>query len=68
MTLRDPASARRSHARLLRAHLRGEIDEKTMRALNNGFTVQLGYFRLEAEVRIEGKLDAVLDRQAEGKR
>jgi len=50
-------ATRKTLARILRYRLKGDIDDATARTLISGFNTMLGYWKLEADLRIEERLD-----------
>ena len=54
-------NSRKSYARILRAYLRDEIPTEKARALGYLMTGFLQYWRLEADLRIEERLQAIED-------
>jgi hypothetical protein len=66
--LRTHDSARRTLASFIRAYRRGELDKDLYRGLVYGMSALLGYFKLESDLRIEERLDAVEAAIAEAKK
>ncbi len=56
---------RLTYARLLRLRATGRLNPPTFRDLVYGFTSFLGYWKLEADIRLEEKLEA-LERKLDG--
>ena len=59
LTLHTHDSARRSLGRLLRLFHNDDIDEGKFRAMVYGFNALLAYFKLDAELDIEARLEAI---------
>lgn len=59
LTLNTVTNSRLTLGRLMRARVAGKIDRELFRDLCYGFEKQLQYWKLEADLRIEGRLDAI---------
>jgi hypothetical protein len=59
LALNDYKTARHSLTRLLRMRFRGEIDTETYRDMIKGFQALLSYDKLEKEIDLERRLDAL---------
>jgi hypothetical protein len=59
LTLSKHDSARRTLGRLIRAFHADDIDEAKFRAMVYGFNALLAYFKLDAELDIEARLEAI---------
>mgnify|MGYP007123703269 CR=1 FL=1 len=60
-------NSRKSFARIIRLYARGELDRVLFRDLTYGFTGYLAYWKLEKDIEIESRLDAIeqaIERQA----
>lgn len=55
----DTEAARKSLGRIMRAYLSGGLPRDIFRDLCYSFSVLLGYFKQEADQRIEDRLDAI---------
>jgi hypothetical protein len=62
MRLNTIENSRRTLASIIREFHKGKIDETTFRALVYGMSKLLEYFRIEKELQIEERLDAIEDR------
>lgn len=59
LLLNTTENARRSLARVLRAYLAGTLDATKYRNLVYGLSAMLGYYRQEADMQIEARLEKI---------
>ena len=59
LPLNNHKNARQTLARLIREYYHDEVPEEKMRAITYALNCLLGYFKLEADLRIEERLDAI---------
>ena len=59
LTLHTHDAARRTLGRLMRAHYNDEIEESKFRAMVYSFNALLAFFKLDAELDIEARLEAI---------
>ncbi len=59
LRLNTPANARRSLARIIRMRAKDEITEADYKSIVYGISSMLGYFKLESDLRIEERIEAL---------
>ena len=68
LRLNTLSNAKRSYNRIIGAYLRGELSTEKARTMGYLLTGVLQYWRLESDLRVEERLDAVEAAIAEGKK
>ncbi len=61
LPMRTHAEARRTLARIIRQHYRGELDDQKARTLGYLLNTMLAFFRLEMDARIENDIQKLTE-------
>lgn len=70
LRLNNLVNTRKSYARIIRALMAGTVDIEKGRALGYLFSGMLGYWKLEADLQIEARLEQIeqqLEKQKDGR-